>query len=140
VGLAIPWRVVSWVTGVERSGSERLSYALTPLLILVLIPLVRYVPMPAFCIFKHFTAVPCPGCGLTRSLDSLLHGEIELAWQFNPCGYLVLLALASQVVIALLEVQKVVGTSARLQASLLGDAVVRFGLLSVWLIRLAELL
>jgi hypothetical protein len=41
------------------------------------------------CLIKHITGVPCPSCGSTRSVLSLLHGSISGAWQLNPIGFLI---------------------------------------------------
>jgi hypothetical protein len=38
------------------------------------------------CVFKHMTGVPCPSCGVTRSLLSILHGNIQEALWINPLG------------------------------------------------------
>lgn len=49
------------------------------------------------CAMKSSTGLPCPGCGLTRSVTSILHGKILAAWQYNPFGFgfLLLFVLAS---------------------------------------------
>ena len=52
---------------------------------------------PPLCPFRLVTGLPCPGCGLTRSLVSLLHGDVSAAVCFHPLGPVVasvLLALA----------------------------------------------
>ena len=36
--------------------------------------------------YKMF-GYPCPGCGLTRSVASILHGHFESAWGYHPMGY-----------------------------------------------------
>ena len=36
------------------------------------------------CIFHETTGLHCPGCGATRSLNSLLHGDLLSALDFNP--------------------------------------------------------
>lgn len=39
------------------------------------------------CVFHETTGMPCPGCGLTRGMSSLLRGDIakSLAWNaFTP--------------------------------------------------------
>lgn len=41
------------------------------------------------CLIKHFTGVPCPSCGSTRSVISLIHLNFFDAFLFNPLGYLV---------------------------------------------------
>ena len=43
------------------------------------------------CIILHLTGLQCPGCGGTRSLYSLLHGDVLGSLQMNPivvAGYL----------------------------------------------------
>jgi len=44
------------------------------------------------CIFKHFTTIPCPSCGSTRSVISLLNGDILGSLLWNPFG-LILVAI-----------------------------------------------
>ncbi|MGF1636390.1 MAG: DUF2752 domain-containing protein [Cyclobacteriaceae bacterium] len=38
---------------------------------------------------KHATNIPCPSCGSTRSVVSLIHGEFIDALLINPLGYIV---------------------------------------------------
>ncbi|RPD87697.1 DUF2752 domain-containing protein [Luteimonas sp. 100069] len=49
-------------------------------------------PFPA-CMFYSATGWHCPGCGLTRSLHALVHGDLPRAFSMNPL-LLALLALA----------------------------------------------
>ena len=35
------------------------------------------------CIFKFFTGIDCPGCGLTRAALSLLEGDLRAAAGYN---------------------------------------------------------
>ena len=38
---------------------------------------------PPFCPFKMMTGQDCPGCGATRSLNALLHGDLLVAADHN---------------------------------------------------------
>jgi hypothetical protein len=56
-------------------------------------------PLGAECAFRARFGLPCPTCGMTRSLILALHGEPGRAWALQPAGPvavagLVLLAVA----------------------------------------------
>ena len=36
------------------------------------------------CAFHSLTGLQCPGCGGTRALHQLLHGNVRAAFQLNP--------------------------------------------------------
>lgn len=46
------------------------------------------------CPSRLLTGVPCPGCGLTRSVTSLEHGDVIRAWRYNPFGPVAMVVLA----------------------------------------------
>lgn len=50
--------------------------------VLYALPPGRYAFYPA-CPFYTYTHVLCPGCGATRALAALLHGNLGAAWQYN---------------------------------------------------------
>lgn len=35
---------------------------------------------------RAMTGIPCPGCGMTRSLTSIWHGNFLLSFRFHPLG------------------------------------------------------
>jgi len=41
------------------------------------------------CVIKYVTNIPCPSCGSSRSVISLIKGDFISAFKFNPIGYLV---------------------------------------------------
>lgn len=58
-------------------------------LVLGAVLLVRWIgPRPSGlyprCPFNVLTGLLCPGCGATRAVHALLHGEFARAWCFNP--------------------------------------------------------
>src|SRR5262245_15727636 len=42
------------------------------------------------CWFREATTLPCPGCGLTRSLSCALRGMLVESWQYHPMGLFIL--------------------------------------------------
>ena len=42
------------------------------------------------CCLESATGIPCPGCGLTRSLSCGLRGMFAESWHYHPMGFLVL--------------------------------------------------
>lgn len=43
---------------------------------------------PSTCGMQRVTGLPCPSCGLTRSVTCALQGEMAAAWEYNPFGFL----------------------------------------------------
>ena len=52
--------------------------------------------LPELCTLKATTGLPCPGCGLTRSWVSAVHGDLAASLGHHPLGWLVLLYAAAQ--------------------------------------------
>jgi hypothetical protein len=42
------------------------------------------------CWFESATGLPCPGCGLTRSLSCGLRGMFPESWHYHPMGLFIL--------------------------------------------------
>lgn len=47
---------------------------------------------PQLCVFKLLAGLPCPGCGLTRSVVLALHGDLSGSLYFHPFGVLFVIA------------------------------------------------
>ena len=40
------------------------------------------------CLMRALTGIPCPGCGMTRSLTSIWHGHFLISFRYHPLGML----------------------------------------------------
>ena len=54
------------------------------------------------CFFYRMTGIPCPGCGLTRSVLALLHGHLRESLLLHPLGPVLFLGLATALLAAVL--------------------------------------
>lgn len=52
-------------------------------------PLLPFEP-PLICPLRTITGIPCPFCGMTRSVVAALHGNLPESLSFNPAGILVI--------------------------------------------------
>jgi hypothetical protein len=48
------------------------------------------------------TGLPCPGCGLTRSVSCAIRGDLSLSWHYHPFGAGILLLVAVVAVVGIL--------------------------------------
>lgn len=55
--------------------------------------------IPHVCLFHQLFGIPCPGCGITRSLLALFVGDIHRAWILNPAGPFLGMSLVAQVLL-----------------------------------------
>lgn len=65
------------------SRVARLLWLAAPLALATL-PTRWIASMPTMCVIRRVTGRPCPGCGMTRALSALAHGDLRSAWRFNP--------------------------------------------------------
>ena len=54
------------------------------------------------CWLHATTGIPCPGCGLSRSLSCTVRGDLATAWNYHPFGPALLPLLTAIVVARLL--------------------------------------
>jgi hypothetical protein len=45
------------------------------------------------CLFKRVTGIPCPACGTTNSITSIIKGNWVEAYHANPLGFLMLFVI-----------------------------------------------
>ena len=101
------------------------------------------IELPPTCSFHNLTGLPCPGCGLSRSVVAAVRGDLAGSWGFHRLGALTVIYLLLQATfrIGLLatpgRTAALFGTGARLNRGIIGLAVL-FGI--NWLISLALLL
>ncbi len=53
--------------------------------------------IPHLCIFQKILNVPCPGCGVTRSVFAIAGGDVSSAWKFNPAGLFLFIYFLAQI-------------------------------------------
>jgi hypothetical protein len=58
------------------------------------------------CWMRGELGIPCPGCGLTRSLSCAVRGMFYESWQFHPFGPLILLLFLAVAIVSLLSETK----------------------------------
>ncbi|UCC38584.1 MAG: DUF2752 domain-containing protein [Candidatus Aminicenantes bacterium] len=46
------------------------------------------ITLPNICTFRAATGLPCPGCGLLRSMVSVMHGDVILSFSYHRLGLL----------------------------------------------------
>ena len=42
--------------------------------------------VPSLCMLRNTTGIPCPGCGLTRSIVAAVHGDLKESYAFHRLG------------------------------------------------------
>ena len=87
----------------EQDGERRihLDVLLSAMLLFIAAVLIGRYPMvptylPHVCLVQALFGIPCPGCGITRSVLAVLAGDLTRAWLLNPAGPLLCAATALQ--------------------------------------------
>ncbi len=60
------------------------------LIALAALPLPLLEALPAVCLFRNLFGFECPGCGMTRAIACILHGEFARALHYNRAVVVVL--------------------------------------------------
>ena len=48
------------------------------------------ISLPQTCVFRNLTGLPCPGCGLSRSIVAAAHGDVGMSLMHHRLGLLTL--------------------------------------------------
>ena len=84
--LAVSSAIVLLAFGMQVvPGGERVAF----------VGLANY-PLPHTCLSRTLFGTRCPGCGLTRSMIFLAHGDWRSSWEMHHLGWLMALAVLLQ--------------------------------------------
>jgi hypothetical protein len=61
----------------------KLALFMVGIVFLILVPTSFFESMHSICIFKNIMGIECPGCGMTRAVSSIFHGNFIDAFQYN---------------------------------------------------------
>jgi hypothetical protein len=76
--------MASRLSGIGVSWSIVLSMlALTALVVLAVVPMTTLSSLPPICPWRTLLGLQCPGCGGTRAIAALLHGDVIEAFRHN---------------------------------------------------------
>ncbi len=114
------------------------------LAVMVLAAALGAAALPGGCLAQLLLDLPCPGCGLTRSVAATAHGDWSAAWILHPLGPPVALAFGLLFLGSLRLALRPARSAAHHQRALVWirrtDRLLILSLTAVWLWRLtAEL-
>jgi hypothetical protein len=110
-----------------------LNSALSALLLLCALPLLAMAPH--FCLAQTLLHIPCPGCGITRSLLALARMNLSESLAQNPAGISFALMLAFQIFARPVAIFIPRASKSVSAAGQLLSAVTVFALFAVWIDR-----
>ena len=56
------------------------------------------IELPDVCLWRATTGIPCPGCGMTRSIVAALHGSWSASLAYHRLGWVTLLYVILQMI------------------------------------------
>ena len=63
-------------------------------------------PLPQACFSRSWLGLPCPGCGLTRSIIQLAQGNWRASWQEHRLGAFMAVVITLQIPYRLLALRR----------------------------------
>lgn len=92
--------------------------------------------MPSLCPFRNITGLPCPGCGLTRSVVYSAHGQWQQAIAYHPFGPLFLVGAGIALIPAVISLRRPFNLYQTRIASIL-LTMTAIAILILWAVRLS---
>ncbi len=86
------------------------------------------------CWFEQATGLPCPGCGLTRSLSCGLRGMFSESWHYHPLGLFILVLFIFTAAQSLLPKRFRDGIARRVQAHAMAVNIFYFAFVTVFVV------
>ena len=86
----------------------------------------------AVCVAKQLLGVPCPGCGITRSITVLLTGNFTKAIEFNAAGLFVVTFFFVQLALVAAAATGAAPDQSILRTARLSDRLLLMLMLGVW--------
>lgn len=94
--------------------------------------------LPHFCAVHQLLNIPCPGCGVTRSLLAMAGGDLVAAWTHNPAGVFLFGYFLLQIPLRSIAMACPGSGIPLSRISRFGGQMAVFILFSVWFVRLAQ--
>lgn len=58
-------------------------------IVLLVLPANFFDDGPPICLFTLLSDIHCPGCGMTRGIMHLIHGQFATAFEFNKLSFII---------------------------------------------------
>ncbi len=94
--------------------------------------------IPHFCVVQETLNVPCPGCGVTRSVCAVAGGDISSALKFNPAGLFLSIYFLAQIPLRIVALKFGTCRAYVSRIARIGDKFVISVLFLAWIVRLAQ--
>jgi hypothetical protein len=95
--------------------------------------------VPHVCLVRSLTGLPCPGCGLLRSLRATFGGDLASGWAFHAAGPVLAFLLLAQILFRGWLLARSPGhTSLARAGSLVVNRLGLLALLGGWLLNLLQ--
>jgi hypothetical protein len=92
--------------------------------------------IPHFCIFQKILNIPCPGCGIIRSLFAIAGGSILSGWKYNPAGLFLFFYFLAQIPLRILALKSHTSKVKITEISQFGSKILISALFLVWIVKL----